>query len=316
MAEPSCSVLAADEPLAGTAPYARGWIILERAEPWGRDALSDSGLAPSVVEYLTKAQRELDIRFLAARRSIDQRRRRVASGPRSVWLAFCDPLRAHTHHTVIDDPEQMLEWDLEALAAGVFPSVGEPIDHPIQFVCTHSRRDACCAVFGRAFVAAIPPDQRSHVWECSHLGGHRFAATSLFLPTGRLYGRLTPEHGSDRFDGFHGLSGAEPSAHHLRGPCYLPEPLQAAECRVRVIADVTPNVPLQVIDIDADPRTHGRFDEQSGFDGQSVRARVDAVDGRWWLVHCRASTFTSAPSCGAEETTRTTWQANIVESSL
>ena len=208
---------------------------------------------------------------------------------------------------MIDDPEQMLEWDLAALAAGEFPSVGEPIDHPIQFVCTHSRRDACCAVFGRALVASVPANQRSHVWECSHLGGHRFAATSLYLPTGRLYGRLTPEPISR---GIHGPSGTEPSAHHLRGPCYLPEPLQAAECRVRVIADVPPNVPLQVVNVDADPPTHGRFDEQL------VRARVDAVDGRWWLVDCRASDFTSAPSCGAEETTRTTWQADVVESSM
>jgi hypothetical protein len=30
------------------------------------------------------------------------------------------------------------------------------------------------------------------VWECSHLGGHRFAPTALVLPTGYLYGRLDP----------------------------------------------------------------------------------------------------------------------------
>ena len=33
---------AAAEPLSGTAPYARAWIIIESPGPWGREAVADS----------------------------------------------------------------------------------------------------------------------------------------------------------------------------------------------------------------------------------------------------------------------------------
>jgi hypothetical protein len=57
-------------------------------------------------------------------------------------------------------------------------------------VCTHGRRDRCCALDGRALVKALIDAGEPDVWESSHLGGHRFAPTALVLPTGYLYGRL------------------------------------------------------------------------------------------------------------------------------
>jgi hypothetical protein len=59
-------------------------------------------------------------------------------------------------------------------------------------VCTHGRRDRCCAVDGRALALSVVDAGEQHVWECSHLGGHRFAPTALVLPTGYAYGRLDP----------------------------------------------------------------------------------------------------------------------------
>ena len=45
-------------------------------------------------------------------------------------------------------------------------------------------------VFVTAALARVFPDE---VWECTHLGGHRFAPTALVLPTGYSYGRLDQE---------------------------------------------------------------------------------------------------------------------------
>ena len=53
--------------------------------------------------------------------------------------------------------------------------------------CAHEERDRCCGLDGRALVDAVAgPD----VFAASHLGGHRFAATAMVLPTGYVYGRL------------------------------------------------------------------------------------------------------------------------------
>lgn len=68
---------------------------------------------------------------------------------------------------------------------------GELVEHPLVLVCTHGRRDPCCARLGtgvfRALRTLLGPAQ---VWQSSHQGGHRFAANVLVLPWGVQLGRV------------------------------------------------------------------------------------------------------------------------------
>jgi hypothetical protein len=66
-----------------------------------------------------------------------------------------------------------------------------PLEQPLALVCTDGKHDACCGKLGRSLVAALRADGRVEAAEVSHIGGHRFAANCLALPSGRLYGRLT-----------------------------------------------------------------------------------------------------------------------------
>ena len=58
----------------------------------------------------------------------------------------------------------------------------------IVAVCAHGRHDQCCATRGRSVAALLRQDDPEAVWECSHIGGDRFAATMLLLPHGINYG--------------------------------------------------------------------------------------------------------------------------------
>lgn len=290
MPEELCSVLAADEPLAGTAPFALAWLVVEHPGPWGRDALTESGLSRAFVECMAAVQDAHPVRFLAARRIGHDRRSTVESGARTVWLAYGDASGGRVRRTIVDRLEETMEWDLEALSRGEVPEVGEPQLDPIEFVCTHSKRDTCCALLGREHVASVPPHQRDYVWECSHLGGHRFAATSLFLPSARVYGRLPVRStGASHPE--------EPHPRHLRGASYLPAPLQAAECEVRVHAGLTAHDLVTVTQVSADDST--------------VVADVTAGDSVW-TVECTAHTFNAPASCGADPTTRHAWRASVL----
>jgi hypothetical protein len=91
----------------------------------------------------------------------------------------------------VDDPERLLDLNLEALARGHLPSEGTPLHHNLLLVCTNAKRDRCCAIAGRALVEGVSAARPECAWECSHLGGHRFAPTALLLPSGYVYGRLT-----------------------------------------------------------------------------------------------------------------------------
>ena len=61
---------------------------------------------------------------------------------------------------------------------------------PLFLVCVHGRREVCCAVRGRPVAQALAARWPGQTWECSHLGGDRFAPNVLVVPDGTTYGRL------------------------------------------------------------------------------------------------------------------------------
>ena len=60
-------------------------------------------------------------------------------------------------------------------------------------VCTHGRHDKCCAKFGSRVCRAFRQEVGERAWECSHVGGDRFAGNVVVFPYGIYYGRVGPE---------------------------------------------------------------------------------------------------------------------------
>lgn len=61
---------------------------------------------------------------------------------------------------------------------------------PMILVCAHAKHDVCCAVRGRPIAAELAKRWPQEVWECSHLGGDRFAGNIAMLPDSVFYGGL------------------------------------------------------------------------------------------------------------------------------
>jgi hypothetical protein len=177
-----CAVLAqaADEPMAGTAPVAPRWACLEHRGAWPRDITRHTD--PAIVGFAARATAagfRLQLIRRPWRRSADDRMR--------LYLADTTPPRAHATLITVAGPSDLLDLPLPPEGARL---QGRPVHDPLLLVCTHGRRDRCCALDGRALVRALADAGEPDVWECSHLSGHRFAPTALILPTGYLYGRL------------------------------------------------------------------------------------------------------------------------------
>lgn len=177
-----CAVLARvrDEPLAGTAPVATRWVCLEHRGAWPRDVTAHPD--PSIAGFAARASAS------GYRPLLIRRPGRSAPGPTRVHLADTVPGSAHGTVLTVDGPRALDDVPLPRTG----PLPGDPVRDPLLLVCTHGRRDRCCAVDGRALATAVVATGEADVWECSHLGGHRFAPTALVLPTGYLYGRLDP----------------------------------------------------------------------------------------------------------------------------
>ena len=177
-----CAVLtrASDEPVAGTAPVAPRWVCLEHRGRWPNDVAAHPD--PAIADFARRAA-AAGLRLLLIRRHGRQPERAQAQ----LFLTDTRPGSTRTTGLIVRGPTELADVPLPTPDQ---PLPGTPVTEPLLLVCTHGRRDRCCALDGRALAAALHQAGEPHVWECSHLGGHRFAPTALVLPTGYLYGRL------------------------------------------------------------------------------------------------------------------------------
>ena len=297
--------LAVDEPLAGTAQVAQCWLIIEQPGPWGSNALLESTIDPVLGQLLIERSEGTGTSILLARHP-DRTDR--THNEHNVWVVHTSPGDCWMRHGLIRDLSELATWDFSAMAQGQLPPIGTKAADPTMFICTHSGRDACCAIHGRALIsavhAALPAEVRSTVWECSHLGGHRFAPTALTIPSGAVWGRLSPERALEiHADAF----AREITAESYRGRSAWPQPLQAAEAHVRREIGVRSENSLDVlwvIDDRAVPVRPGvRFENLA-----QLMAEVRHDDGRSWRVTVRTAEISArAESCGKEPVTGTAW---------
>lgn len=169
------------EPLPGTAPVASGWVLVEDPGPWGRDALELGTLPATVIEHLQASIGDAPIRYQAIRRPDRSR-----SDPRTVFLVHggATPWARRLSLPV----DRLDEIDPSLTLSPVPPDVGTAHHDPIVLVCTHGKRDACCAERGVPVSRAVAGMEREATWETSHTGGHRFAPNVILLPSGAVYG--------------------------------------------------------------------------------------------------------------------------------
>ncbi|MEM8787904.1 MAG: sucrase ferredoxin [Pseudomonadota bacterium] len=130
----------------------------------------------------------------------------------------------------------------------------QPMTAPLVLVCTHGRHDRCCAKWGfqtyRAVAAEAARRGGFDVWECTHLGGCRFATGALVLPAGRKYGRLMPD---DAAPFLAAEAERRPYLPCYRGAAHLSPPEQVAE--VTALAALPPG-PVTVTPAGSDGTAH------------------------------------------------------------
>jgi hypothetical protein len=169
---------AAGEPLAGTAVTAGRWLLVEVPGSWPRDVASG--------EALPEAARAAVQRWLAARRDARLqyvRRPGRADNGSLVFVVTADETQAAVRRLELAGLDELASVDLDV--------DGDPVGSPLVLVCGHGSRDRCCALRGTAVFAALCERlDDEELWISSHLGGHRFAANVLVLPSGLQFGRV------------------------------------------------------------------------------------------------------------------------------
>lgn len=315
-ADHRCSVLSADlgEPLTGSAPRARAWLVLEQPGPYGFSALTESHLPEAVRAALGSLPKTSGTTVLLARRVGRHADDHADLPSRRFWFAHTSPGGVRMRTGVLDDAALLrpdLAEVLAAAARGELPPWGARSTEPLLLVCTNSRRDVCCALTGRPVAEALAADPAyaDAVLEVSHLGGHRFSPTALLLPSGHAFGRLDADAARAVLDA--AREQRLGALDHHRGRTALAQPAQAAEQAVRASAQVTGLDELDVLRVLDGRPAPAPLRWGDGEDHLVAHVRHD--DGRAWQVglHREAMAVSRPESCGKPAVAPVLWRADV-----
>ncbi len=274
-----------DEPIDGTASTVRAFLLLEHPGPWGVDALRDARLPDGLGGRIRAAAAEAGVRVLLVRRP----GARPTGADPWVFAAHADPDRPRLEGGRVSHLAEALDLDLTGLRTGR-PTGLPAYDGSVLCVCTHGRRDACCAERGRPVAGALARAHPEETWEVSHIGGDRFAGNLLVLPHGLYYGRLDPSSALS-------VAGSHLTGHldldHLRGRSGLPMPVQYAEVALRRELGETR---IDALELVARSTTDGVTETVFAVAGASYAVRVRTTRGHdLHRLTCRAGRDNPVP---------------------
>jgi hypothetical protein len=237
---PFCSDIARenDEPLGATASRVDRWLLVEYRGLWSSKALPGSGLSDQVKARL----RELKSTAPHTRLLLIRRPDRRHHPNLAVFVADSREGKERLGRLDIGHHEELRDVDPWAEATDV--------ETALFLACTHGKHDPCCARYGRPLFDALSEQvEESWAWQCTHVGGDRFAGNAVFLPHGLYYGRverdevpaLVDEHLAGRI-----------SLGHYRGRSCWTFAVQAAERRIRAEEGLTALEDLSLDAVDED----------------------------------------------------------------
>ncbi len=222
-----------DEAVTATASQVKAWLMIEVHGAWGINAVEESALGPHIPAGWRKDLSRRGIRAICIRPAI---RVPEPENVRVFFVVAARPGRTDGHIWTRTLPLATVQYVSDELDVYATPwnapgEGWEQHDDPVVLVCTNGRHDQCCANEGRPVVRQLATTRfAGAVWECSHIGGDRFAANLAIMPDSLYFGRMEPREAetivADYSDGRINLA-------HYRGRSTLSYMEQAAEQALR-----------------------------------------------------------------------------------
>jgi hypothetical protein len=245
---------ASSEERFGTASaILRNWFLLEYARPWTPDAVGGALLPKPVKKLISTSLAASPLsRVLLIKRD--------ARPPDQITLfvALSTELNPRLYRFHFSTYEELLDLDVPALLAGDERYNNFRTGAPLFLVCTHGTHDMCCAKFGLPIYHALSTRLGEAVWQCSHVGGDRFAANILAFPHALYFGHVELEEAEPLTRAYH--AGEIYLAKYRGRSCY-PFPIQAAEYFLRCETATFDLAAFRLVDVErlASDRVVARF---------------------------------------------------------
>ncbi|HEX8650087.1 MAG TPA: sucrase ferredoxin [Pyrinomonadaceae bacterium] len=170
----------------GTASTGEVWLLIEYPYWWGAKAFHESGLSTAVKAHLNKA-----LKTIPRSRLLFIKQDRVRGRELKIFLVRSSETHPSAVQLTVKDYYELLDVDFASAIRS--PQNETILRSPLYLICTHGRRDKCCAKFGYPLYKALRKEMGEGVWQSSHVGGDRFAANLICFPHGLFYAHVTEE---------------------------------------------------------------------------------------------------------------------------
>jgi hypothetical protein len=281
-----CSELSRDagEKVFGTASTGEVWLLVEYPFPWGAHALESSALSPAVKSHLARL-----LKTIPRSRLLFIKQHTRPDGDFNLFVVRAREQRPYVVELTLSDYEDLRRVNVSAIAAGDSTEGGVLMRDPLYLVCTHGRRDKCCAKFGYALYKSLREREGASVWQSSHVGGDRFAANLVCFPHGLFYARVTGEVGARIMAEY---ARGRIMLENYRGRACYSHQLQAAEHFVRAESGIAGLGELQHAGGARISEASWRFRFHAPTEGKIYEAQVAS----------RASEYENFITCHSQET--------------
>lgn len=110
------------------------------------------------------------------------------------YIAITNQAQPKIYHAMLSSYDDLLNVEIDSVAPDAVPTIsGQAMTEvdELYAVCTNGKHDPCCSTHGiPVYHAMVEHAGADKVWQVSHIGGHRMAATMLAFPQGIGYGHL------------------------------------------------------------------------------------------------------------------------------
>ncbi|MBV9209080.1 MAG: hypothetical protein JOZ52_00550 [Acidobacteria bacterium] len=227
-----CSDLSrkAAETTFGTASIGDVWLLIEYPFAWEPHAVAESALASHVKAFINQT-----LKSVPRSRVLFIKRDRSPESGITCFIARTRESEPFIFKFQLSSYDELTRLDIASLVAGE-AGAAEVITEPLFLVCTHGRRDKCCAKFGYPLYKTLRAQTNENMWQSSHVGGDRFAANLVCLPHGLFYAHVAEESGRKVMSEYRA---GRLVLEKYRGRACYSHPAQAAEYFIRTETGLT-----------------------------------------------------------------------------
>jgi hypothetical protein len=180
----SLTSIKSDENIFATASYFTKLLLVEYNSPWSENPLISNLLPEEVNNFLLQFKKKSN-----SNRVLFIKNKKKANQQINIFAINNLQDLPYTNHFILKDYNQLLEFSEQDL---FFIKGEKTLSDLIYLVCTNGKKDKCCSKFGVPIFKQLS-QTTSNVWECTHVGGDRFAPNVVVLPYCIFYGALSIE---------------------------------------------------------------------------------------------------------------------------